>query len=1066
MSFNKKAITIALISILALLMVGCSGQTVVPTATVAPTVEDPTAVPTESTEEQVSPVAENETADVVATEETVSESDVTESETSSAAVAEETAAETETTETETNTVAAAEETTAGAETAESETDTAAAAEETTAEAETAESETDTAAVAEETTAEAETAESETENGAFINDGNYAASVDNEGVSIDDFVQMATFNRYQYLNQYNQYAQMYSMYGLPLDTLNSQMVSILGEGGKERLGTEAIDQLTYDKVLRKEAEKAGIEFTNEEVYTQLKRMFGYEDPDPNVEGPMGMDSFNVDPIATTGEDDKNQAFRSFAQSILEQNYGGLVSFDFLKEYAHNILIDNAMFATELEQRTFEAEMVNARHILVADEETAKDILARLEAGEDWAALASENSLDTANKDDSGTLGWFGRGEMVAEFENAAFALEPGEISEPVQTNYGFHIIASDGKEIRPLSGAALEAAQNAAYDEWSLGLRSKHDIQSYPEIWMDAVPMVPEFTVPESTIETAQAENSDEVIADSQVEESNTEDATESTSEATGDETAADVQAEVSNTEAAAESTNEATDKEAAADAQAQESNTEAIAETSVEASETKVISDSQAVSSDAETAAAENTEGAESVNENTAAVETEAETTAIVSETTEVSENPSEINSSEEAADAAQETKTTAPVENSDVVAVVDGNEIKADEFAEMAVFNRYQILSSYNQYAQYYSMFGLPLDDVNAYYEKLLSEEGRRELGSSTINQLAYFKMLNLEAAEMGLEATNKEAVDQMKVNFGYGQESAEAENSLGLDSFNLDTDISNDNTDEEAFKESINMDLSVSFNGKISYEFLREYVRNGILENKVVEKLLEGRVFEEEMVNARHILVDDEETAKELLEKLNAGEEWDALAAEYSKDTGNKDQGGALGWFGRNVMVSEFEDAAFALEPGEISEPVKSSFGWHIIASDGKEIRPMEDEALQAAQNEVYDEWYQGLQAKYNVESYPEVWLPLVPLEPAFEPVVIDPEAQNPDIPTFHIISDGEETEDEKTDNTNTDQTVSEDDEELTIRNTEQNDDEAGIKNTEQENLAYIINNDAENK
>ena len=1031
MSFNKKTITFALISILALLMIGCSGQAVVPTATVAPTVEEPTSVPTESAEEQVFPVVETEAAGVVETEETVTE---TETETEAAAT-EETEAVTASNETETET-AASEETNAEIAADEAETENDAPVEETSTETEVNEAETETAA-SEETAVETaadetktETASAAEETAAFINDGSYAASVDNEGVSIDDFIQMTTFNRYQYLNMYNQYSQMYSMYGLPLDSLNSQMVSILGEEGKERLGTEAVDQLTYDKVLRLEAENAGIKFTEEEIYAQLKSMFGYEDPAPDTEGPMGLDSFNVDPIATNGEDDKNQAFRSFAQSILEQNYGGMVSFEFLKEYAHNILIDNTMFAAELEQRTFEAEMVNARHILVEDEETAKDILARLEAGEEWAALASENSLDTANKDDSGSLGWFGRGEMVAEFENAAFALEPGEISEPVQTNYGYHIIASDGKEIRPLSGSALESAQNAAYDEWSLGLRSKHDIQSYPEVWMDAVPMVPEFTLPQSTEETAQTEISDEVITELPIEES---------------------------------------DVEPAPDSQDEESNTEADTESPNETSEAELIAESPIDESEAETVVEENaekSEESESVSENSAAEEITAETTAMVSETKEDTAPLSEITASEETANAAPEAETSASLENSDVVAVVDGNEIKAKEFEEMAVFNRYQILSSYNQYAQYYSMFGLPLDDVNAYYENLMSEEGKQDLGSSTINQLAYFKMLNLEAAEMGLEATNKEAVDRMKVNFGYEQESTEAENSLGLDSFNLDTGISNDAADEEAFKEFINMDLSVSFNGKISYEFLREYVRNGILENKVVEKLLEGRVFEEEMVNARHILVEDEETAKELIEKLNAGEEWDALAAEYSKDTGNKDQGGALGWFGRDVMVSEFEDAAFALEPGEISEPVKSSFGWHIIASDGKEIRPMEDEALQAAQSEVYDEWYQSLQSKYKVESYPEVWLALVPLEPAFEPIVIDPEAQNPDIPTFHIISDEEETEDVQPDAEKTEQPASENEEDLTIHNTEQKDEETGIKNTEQENLAYIINNDAENK
>ncbi len=527
MSFNKKTIIISFIIMISVILAACSGQTTVPTATVAPAVEEPTAVPTEAAEK---PVAETESQPAAVEEVAEAEPEAAVVEESAdaepvAAAAEETAdAEPEAAAVEESAdaepVAAVEEVVeaepeaavveesadaepvavAAEETADTEPE-AASAESGEAEvsAEVPEAETETAAV-DSVDAETETAAVE-----FVNDGTYAASVDAEGISLDDFVQMATFNRYQYLNMYNQYAQMYSMYGLPLDSLNEQMVSILGEEGKERLGNEAIDQLTYDKVLRLEAEKAGLEFTDEEVYAQLKKMFGYEDPSPDEEGALGMDSFNVDPIATNGEDDKNQAFRSFAQTVLDANYGGLVSFDFLKDYANNILIDNAMFATDLEQRTFEAEMVNARHILVADEETAKDILARLEAGEDWAALASENSLDTANKDNSGSLGWFGRGEMVPEFENAAFALEPGQISDPVQTNYGFHIIASDGKEIRPLSGSALEAAQNAAYDEWSLGLRANHNIQSYPEVWMDAVPMMPEFKVPAAAQETTEAE---------------------------------------------------------------------------------------------------------------------------------------------------------------------------------------------------------------------------------------------------------------------------------------------------------------------------------------------------------------------------------------------------------------------------------------------------------------------------------------------------------------------------------------------------------------------------------
>jgi len=88
----------------------------------------------------------------------------------------------------------------------------------------------------------------------------------------------------------------------------------------------------------------------------------------------------------------------------------------------------------------------------------------------------------------------------------------------------------------------------------------------------------------------------------------------------------------------------------------------------------------------------------------------------------------------------------------------------------------------------------------------------------------------------------------------------------------------------------------------------------------------------FKVDEVTASHILVKNEETAREILEKLAAGEKFEDLAAEYGTD-GTKDTGGSLGTFGRGQMVKEFEDAAFALEPGEISEPVKTEFGYHII-------------------------------------------------------------------------------------------------------------------------------------
>src|SRR5689334_10212401 len=90
-------------------------------------------------------------------------------------------------------------------------------------------------------------------------------------------------------------------------------------------------------------------------------------------------------------------------------------------------------------------IRARHILVADEATANDIKKQLDAGAKFEDLAKKYSTDTGTKDKGGDLGWFGKGKMDPDFEKAAFALKVNEISGPVKTQYGYHIIQKTGEK---------------------------------------------------------------------------------------------------------------------------------------------------------------------------------------------------------------------------------------------------------------------------------------------------------------------------------------------------------------------------------------------------------------------------------------------------------------------------------------------------------------------------------------------------------------------------------------------------------------------------------------------
>ncbi|MCJ7695299.1 MAG: peptidylprolyl isomerase [Anaerolineaceae bacterium] len=141
-----------------------------------------------------------------------------------------------------------------------------------------------------------------------------------------------------------------------------------------------------------------------------------------------------------------------------------------------------------------DQIWARHILVASLEEAESILSRLETGESWIDLAAENSLDTGSKDSGGDLGWFGKGKMLPTFEDAAFALNEGEISEPIETQYGFHIIQLIGKANKALTSEEFESLKQTTFTNYITSIRDSRSDISIETDWSDHIPTEPEVPV--------------------------------------------------------------------------------------------------------------------------------------------------------------------------------------------------------------------------------------------------------------------------------------------------------------------------------------------------------------------------------------------------------------------------------------------------------------------------------------------------------------------------------------------------------------------------------------------
>jgi len=158
------------------------------------------------------------------------------------------------------------------------------------------------------------------------------------------------------------------------------------------------------------------------------------------------------------------------------------------------------------------------------------------------------------------------------------------------------------------------------------------------------------------------------------------------------------------------------------------------------------------------------------------------------------------------------------------------------------------------------------------------------------------------------------------------------------------------------------------------LTYEDFREAIRFQLLAQSIFERVTSSVPTTAEQVHARHILVGTEEEAQAILAKLQAGEDFAALARELSQDENTREAGGDLGFFSRGQLICpEVEEAAFALQPGQISGVVQSQFGYHIVqVLEKTPDRPLPPELLNALKEQAFARWMQEQWDNATIERF----------------------------------------------------------------------------------------------
>ena len=371
-----------------------------------------------------------------------------------------------------------------------------------------------------------------------------ARVGEINIPVGEWQGRVRMQRNQLIHQLQLYQQYSQYFGMDLSSQEQQIQSQLNN--PSTMGQNILDQMINEELIRQEAAKRGITASTQEVDQEIHDAFQYYPsgtptptltPTPVTEPTLSADTLalvtitptptalmtavpsatptvnpalsatpTVSPTATstagpsptptgtatplpTATPYTLEGFQTEYNTNLQELVGYGLTESQVRQLYEMTVLRKKLFDQITADVPHVEDQVWARHILVADEATAKKVRQLLVDGEDFAKVATQYSTDTATKDKGGDLGWFGKGKMVPEFEAAAFSLKVGEISQPIKSQFGYHIIQVLAHEQRALDATAFDQAKQTAFSDWLAEVRKQDNVQTY-DIWQNIVPTDP------------------------------------------------------------------------------------------------------------------------------------------------------------------------------------------------------------------------------------------------------------------------------------------------------------------------------------------------------------------------------------------------------------------------------------------------------------------------------------------------------------------------------------------------------------------------------------------------